>query len=160
MLRTACDAAEARLVWQPHLSGLGMTPRRVTRYRRIRAEKKKQFAKEWERFWEDVRCDHVAVWEILTRVSGRIATFSCMAPAEEQRRNYADLGQIQRHADFNEDRAMEAEEWVTQFIQDGRGTGPPPPCTRPPWPWRSPRTPGSPSPSSARPSSSARRTTM
>ena len=47
-----------------------------------------------------------------------------MAPAEEQRRNYVDLGQIQKHADFDEERAGEAEEWVAQFIQDGRGIGP------------------------------------
>ena len=83
-----------------------------------------QFAKEWERVWEDVRCDHVSVWKILTRASGRIATYSCMAPAEEQRRNYGDLGQIQKHADFDEKRAEEAEAWVARFIQDGCGNGP------------------------------------
>ena len=35
------------------------------RYRRLRLEKMMQFSKEWERFWEDVRCDHVSVWNHL-----------------------------------------------------------------------------------------------
>ena len=72
------------------------------RYRRLRLEKMMQFSKEWERFWEDVRCDHVSVWNILRRISGKIATMSCMASPEEQRRHISELSLIQENADFDE----------------------------------------------------------
>ena len=61
------------------------------RYRRLRLEKMIQFSREWDRFWEDVRCDHVSVWNILRRASGKIATISCVASPEKQRRHISEL---------------------------------------------------------------------
>ena len=93
------------------------------RYRRLRLEKMMQFSKEWERFWEDVRCDHVSVWNILRRISGKIATMSCMASPEEQRRHISELSLIQENADFDEPRVQEAIDWINEFLREGRGTG-------------------------------------
>ena len=83
----------------------------------------RQFSKEWERFWEDVRCDHVSVWNILRRVSGKIASMSCMASPEEQRQHISELSQIQENVDFDEPRVQEAVDWINEFLREGRGTG-------------------------------------
>ena len=54
-LRFRVEGAKKRGTLGPDLEFACAAARK--RFRRIRAEKKKQFAKEWERFWEDVRCD-------------------------------------------------------------------------------------------------------
>ena len=82
-----------------------------------------QFSKEWERFWEDVRCDHVSVLNILRRVSGKISTMPCMASPEEQRRHISELSLIHENVDFDEPRVQEAIDWINEFLPEGRGTG-------------------------------------
>ena len=82
-----------------------------------------QFEKKLERFWEEIRCDHVTVWQALAHFAGKKNSLPCQASPHVQEQYFAESGQIQHHDDFDLARVQDAIVWLDQFIAEGRGTG-------------------------------------
>jgi hypothetical protein len=93
------------------------------RYRRLRDERQRRWATDWAHFWDDCRCNHVSVWQVIAKLAGRRRGGSCLCSAEEQRQHFAAVGRVRQDSHFNWARAREAERWVDAFVQAGRGTG-------------------------------------
>jgi len=123
------EVRKAQRLWhtlrrKKNMSG---TQRAACSYARRAFEKAKNASKrrwrlDWERYWVDVsRCTHTSVWKIVANLDGRKGAQNCRCSAAYQRAHYARNGRPRENADFDAERAREAEAWLADFLSSGRG---------------------------------------
>ena len=91
------------------------------RYKKLRAEKMRCCQKSWARFWIDLS-GFSCFWQVLHIVfSGRAKDQRCPLPAAAQRDQYATIGQPRSHPDFDRRKLLEAQDWLSAFLNSNRG---------------------------------------
>ena len=92
-----------------------------SRFKRLRKEKQRQWNLRQTAFFNDVSdVNHVNVWNTIREFGGKDKG-ACLCPEEEQRRQYAKIGQPRQHPDFDQGALLRARAWLAAFLQQRRG---------------------------------------
>ena len=103
----------------PQLSSACQRARRA--FEKLQASKFHSWEQRWARFWIDTaRCNHITVWKVVRALSGK-KNLECTCSEKMQRESYQEIGSIRPNPDFDSQRAVDAANWIKDFIDSGRG---------------------------------------
>ena len=92
-----------------------------SRFKKLMKEKKRQWNLRNTAFFNDISdVNHTNVWNTIRAFLGKCKG-ECRVSAEEQRRQYAEIGQPRHHPDFDQGALLRARAWLAAFLEQRRG---------------------------------------